>query len=240
METTITPNKETTLASQAWFIQLLAGKGFTKSSGNTFTNGKATIRVDGSQVTANPGGGKAGYKADFHQADQETVAFMVEQILNLRPFLTDEALAQERRQKERVDQALAGIALTIRDGPDTAGGVQLRRFLWSLYNMHHFVNLWRLTAELDQQRAAWVAEVVHGALAGLVKDADLKRTLQTAGEMDRWDKEQPAGEVMTQLQEAASIVTRLVRQVPPSRAHTVLVSLLTHITESQSELQGTR
>jgi len=94
METTITPNKETTLASQAWFIQLLAGKGFTKSSGNTFTNGKATIRVDGSQVTANPGGGKAGYKADFHQADQETVAFMVEQILNLRPFLTDEALAQ--------------------------------------------------------------------------------------------------------------------------------------------------
>ena len=106
--------------------------------------------------------------------------------------------------------------------------------------MHHFVNLWRLTAELDQQRAAWVAEVVHGALAGLVKDADLKRTLQTAGEMDRWDKEQATGEVMTQLQEAANIVTRLVRQVPPSRAHTVLVSLLTHMTESQGELRGTR
>ena len=140
METTITPTTEmSTLASQAWFIELLAGK--------AFTNGEATIQVDGSQFAANPGGGKAGCKADFHQADRETVTFMVEQILKLRPFLTDEALAQERSQKERVDQALAGIALTIRDGPDTAGGVQLRRFLWSVYNMHHFVNLWRLTAE---------------------------------------------------------------------------------------------
>ena len=49
--------------------------------------------------------------------------------------------------------------------------------------------------------------------------------------LDRWDKEQPAGEVMTQLQEVASIVTRLVPQFPLSRAHTVLVCLLTHITE---------
>jgi len=104
--------------------------------------------------------------------------------------------------------------------------------------MHHFVNLWRLTAELDQQRAAWVAEVVHGALAGLVKDADLKRTLQTAGEMDRWDKEQPAGEVLSEIQEAANMVTGLVSRVPPSRAHTVLVSLLGRIHEAQRELRG--
>ena len=57
--------------------------------------------------------------------------------------------------------------------------------------------------------------------------------------MDRWDKEQPAGEVMTQLQEATDTVARLVRQIPPSRTHTVLVSLLSHMTESQSDLRGT-
>jgi hypothetical protein len=34
----------------------------------------------------------------------------------------------------RQEQALTKIALSIRDCPDTGGGVQLRRFLWSLYN----------------------------------------------------------------------------------------------------------
>jgi len=239
METTITQSTEmNTLASQAWFIELLAGKGFVKSSEMAFTNGKASIRVDGSHFAANPGVGNASYKADFQQANRQTVTFMVEQILKLRPFFTDAELAQEQTRKEGVDRALAGIALTIRDGSDTGGGVQLRRFLWSLYNMHHLVNLWRLTAELDHQHAAWVVEVLQGVLTGLVKDADLKRTLQTAGEMDRWDKEQPAGEVLSEIQEAANMVTGLVSRVPPSRAHTVLVSLLGRIHEAQRELRG--
>ena len=44
----------------------------------------------------------------------------------------------------RHEQALNQIAQCIRDCPDTGGGVQLRRFLWSLYNQHHLVNLWTL------------------------------------------------------------------------------------------------
>jgi len=37
----------------------------------------------------------------------------------------------------RHQHALNQIAQCIRDCPDTGGGVQLRRFLWSLYNQHH-------------------------------------------------------------------------------------------------------
>jgi len=238
METEITQNtNQKTLASEPWFVDLLAGNGFAKCAEDTFSNGSACIRLDGSQFAANPGVGNCVYKADFGQADRKTVTFMVEQILKMRPFRTDTELAQEQAAKRSVDLALGGIALAVRDEPDSACGTQLRRFLWSLYNMHHLVNLWRLAAELDHERAAWVAEVLAGMASGLVKDADLTRTLQTAGEMDRWEKEHPEDEVRVRLQEAEDVVTGLVRKIPPSRAHTVLAALLRNIAEAQRELR---
>jgi len=238
METEITQDtNQRTFASEPWFVDLLAGKGFVKCSENTFSNGKASIRLDGSHFAASPGVGNCVYKADFGEANRKTVTVMVEQILKMRPFRTDAEQAEERAEKRSVDLALGGIALAVRDEPHSACGVQLRRFLWSLYNMHHLVNLWRLAAELDHERAAWVAEVLAGAASGLVKDADLTRTLQTAGEMDRWEKEQPEDEVLVRLQEAEDLVTGLVRRIPPSRGHTVLASLQRNIAEAQSELR---
>jgi hypothetical protein len=157
--------------TETWFVELLAGKGFVKAAGNTFSNGKALIRVDGTHFSADPGGEDTTYKMDFRNADRQTVTFMVGQILNMHAFLTEEELAQERAEKKSEDRALAGIALTIKEGPDTGGGMQLRRFLWSLYNMHHLVNLWRLTAELDHERSGWVAEVFSP-----VRSADWLRT----------------------------------------------------------------
>lgn len=225
------------LATETWFIDLLAGKGFVRSSESTFTNGKAVIRVDGAHFVADPGGEDTTYKADFRNADRQTVTFMVGQILSMHAFLTEEELAQERAEKQSVDRALAGIARTIKEGPDTGGGVQLRRFLWSLYNMHHLVNLWRLTAELDQERSGWVAEVLAGALSGLVKDKDLKRTLQAAGEMERWDREHSGEGVLAELQEAENLIAGLTRKAPPGRTHTVLVSLLGRLEEAQRDLR---
>jgi len=225
------------LSHETWFVELLASKGFAKSSENTFSNGKALIRVDGAHFFADPGTEDTTYQADFLNADRQTTTFMVNQILKMHAFLTDEELAQERVEKKSVDRALAGIALTIKEGPDTGGGMQLRRFLWSLYNMHHVVNLWRLTAELDNERNGWVAEVFAGALNGLLTEKDLKRSLEAAGEMERWDKEPTGEKVFADLQEAENIVAGLTRKAPPSRAHTVLVSLLGRMAEAQRDLR---
>ena len=102
------------LATETWFVELLAGKGFSKSSENTFTNGKAKIRVEGTRFFADPGAEDSTFKADFRQADRKTVIFMVDQILKMHAFRTDEELMQERAEKKNVDRALAGIAHTIR------------------------------------------------------------------------------------------------------------------------------
>jgi len=142
---------------------------------------------------------------------------------------------QPQMTSSRHEQALTKIALCIRDCPDTGGGVQLRRFLWSLYNQHHLLNLWTLVSRLDGERSVLVTEVLTAALVGNLKEDDIKRALLVAGEMARWDETQPSSETQQRLEEAESIVTSLVRSLPPSRAHTDLVSLQRRFAEVRSE-----
>ncbi len=118
---------------------------------------------------------------------------------------------QLQQNPSRHEQALTRIAQAIRCSPDTGGGVQLRRFLWSLYNMHHLVNLWTLVSRLDQPHSELVAEVLTAALVGNLKEADIKRALLVSGEMERWDRERPSNEVFEGLDQAEQSLYR-----PPS------------------------
>ena len=135
----------------------------------------------------------------------------------------------------RHEQALTKIAQCIRDCPDTGGGVQLRRFLWSLYNQHHLLNLWTLVSRLDSERSALVNEVLRAALVGNLNEDDIKRALLAAGEMVRWDQTQPSTESLRRLGEAENIIERLVGFLPPSRAQTDAVSLLRRFEEVRNE-----
>ena len=142
---------------------------------------------------------------------------------------------QPQMTSTRHEQTLSKIAQCIRDCPDTGGGVQLRRFLWSLYNQHHLVNLWTLVSRLDSERSTLVNDVLTAALVGNLKEDDVKRALLDAGEMTRWDETQPSSETQRRLDEAESIVASLVRSLPPSRAHTDLVSLLRRFADVRNE-----
>lgn len=77
------------LAAQSWFVELLAGKGFFRSSETTFTNGKASIHVDGTELVADPGTGDKTWNSDLAEANPETVKLILQQILKTRPFLTE-------------------------------------------------------------------------------------------------------------------------------------------------------
>ena len=125
---------------------------------------------------------------------------------------------QSQLTPSRHEQALTKIAWCIRDCHDTSGGVQLRRFLWSLYNQHHLLNLWTLVTQLDEERGALVNEVLNAALVGNLKEEDIKRALVVAGEMERWDETRPSNESQRQLEEAQIQVESLVRSLPPCRA----------------------
>jgi hypothetical protein len=144
---------------------------------------------------------------------------------------------QLQQNPSRHEQALTRIAHAIRSSPDTGGGVQLRRFLWSLYNMHHLVNLWTMVSRLDQIHSEAVAEVLTAALVGDLKEADIKRALLVSGEMERWDQERPSNELLEGLAQAQQSMEGLVKTIPPSRAHTELVRLLRDLAEVNAALR---
>ena len=125
---------------------------------------------------------------------------------------------QPQMTPSRHEQALTKIALCIRDCPDTGGGMQLRRFLWSLYNQHHVLNLWTFVSRLDSERSALASEVLSAALVGNLKEDDIKRALLVAGEISRWEEAQPKVAFATTSPSAASTKTAISGNPPTASA----------------------
>ena len=67
-------------ADQPWFVDLLAAKGFFRSSPTTFSNGKASIKVDGTKFLADPGTGDKAWNSDLAEADPGTIKLMIQQM----------------------------------------------------------------------------------------------------------------------------------------------------------------
>ncbi len=126
----------------------------------------------------------------------------------------------------RIERAITEIALLIRGSPDTSGGVQLRRFLWSLYNMHHLVNLWDFASRVGGDLAEPIWEIIRAALAGELRESDVKQGLVLAGEMERWDASAPSVDVLECLEDAERSLISAVRRIPPCQEHTALVRTL--------------
>lgn len=137
----------------------------------------------------------------------------------------------------RIEQAITEVALVIRDSPDTSGGVQLRRFLWSLYNMHHLVNLWDFASRVGAEHADPIAEILRAALAGELGEDDVKQGLLLAGEMDRWDSTLPCGESLKSIADAERSLATAIRNIPPCREHTELVRTLGALAKLRSEIK---
>ncbi len=139
----------------------------------------------------------------------------------------------------RFQEAITEIALLIRDSPDTSGGVQLRRFLWSLYNMHHLVNLWDLASRVGGELAEPVSEIIRAALAGELRDSDVKQGLMLAGEMERWDYAAlPIGDVLECVDDFERALISAVRRIPPCQEHTELVRMLGTLAGLRSDVRA--
>lgn len=138
----------------------------------------------------------------------------------------------------RFQQAITEIALLIRDSPDTSGGVQLRRFLWSLYNMHHLVNLWDLVSRVGGELAEPVAEIIRAALVGELRETDVRQGLLLAGEMERWDAAAPDGNVLECLEDAERSLISAIRRIAPCQEHTELVQTLGILSRLRSDVRA--
>ena len=98
---------------------------------------------------------------------------------------------QERRDSV-TDEALQAALATITDALthhwSTGGGTRLRRFIWSLWNDWHLVNLFYLCSGLDYTLGDAVVVVFRAEMVGALTEDHKRAVLQKSGEFARWEE----------------------------------------------------
>lgn len=205
------------LAEQPWFQQILRDWGFRPSTSATFTNGRAALRLDGTVLIAIPAEGARVWRSELNLASPKAVRQLLDTILASPSFLSQAELDRRAGRERQAQETLRNLAESIRENPDTHSGPHLRRFLWSLFNGHHALNLWGLKSVLDSRHNEWVTEVFTAWMEGHVSEGALRTALRDSGELDRWDGVTNGAAGQDRLTEAMVAVTGLLNTTPPGR-----------------------
>ena len=227
------------ITDQKWFRQLLEDHGFKPVERGHFTNGRATIRVEGSKLRAVPGDGTKDWIGDIVNAKPDAFRAMLDIILKAPSFASQATIDQAEDRRQTGEAALATIADAIRMHPDTHSGILLRQFVWSIFNGHHVVCLWRLKDVLDSKHNAAVGVVLRSWMDGHLSEDAIRAALVNSGEMDRWDSTHLSSAEQKQLGKALDAVTGLMNSLPPglpvtplTRAKGILNQLLDSLREA--------
>lgn len=210
------------LAEQPWFAEFLAERGFKRTASATFTNGRATVRLDGAVLFAIPGDGSKSWRSELNEAPPGAIRQLLAVVLAAPSFLSQAELDRRAARQRTAEEALHNIAASIREHPDTHSGQHLRRFVWSIFNGHHALNLWRMKDVLDSQRNGWVTEVFTAWMQGFVSETAIRTALCDSGEIDRWDTVRLRVPEQKRLVEAFDAVTDLLNSSSPSAPVTQL------------------
>ncbi|MEN9676644.1 MAG: hypothetical protein RIS76_2540 [Verrucomicrobiota bacterium] len=206
------------LTEQPWLKELLEARGFERTAPASFTNGRATVRLDGNVLVAIPGDGTKAWRTELKDAQPEAICYLLTNVLAAPPFLSQAELDLRATRQRTAEEALQNLATIIRDNPDTHSGQHLRRFVWSIFNGNHAINLWRMKDVLDPQQNAWVTEVFTAWMQGFVPEATIRSSLFDSGEMDRWDTVRLHAPEQKRLVEGFDAVTDLLNSLPPGNA----------------------
>jgi hypothetical protein len=230
----------TLLADHPALRACLHNRGFERTSPSEYSNGRATVRFEGSKVLATPLDGSKAWRTDLGSVPPEAAVGVLDAILATPPFLSNAARDAIMEQAHRAKIALDRIVDVIRESPETHSARELRLFLGSLFNQHHATNLWRLKDALDSQRAAWVTELFTAWMQGLVPDDFLRRALRDSGEKERWDAARLTTAERGCLDNATEAACEILRSTTPGVAHSALsraIALLREDGESTSEVE---
>jgi hypothetical protein len=205
------------LVDQPWLRDFLEAKGFRRTTPDTFGNGRATLRFTGTDLLAIPAGGGNAWRSELNEAPPDAIRNVLETLLTAPSFQSAAELQRREDRRQAAETSLAVLTDSIAQHPDTHSGVHLRRFLWSLYNGHHALNLWRMKDVLDSGHNAAVVEVFTAWMQGHVSEDALRQALTVSGEMDRWDNVTLGPKDRERLDDALNTVTDLLNTVPPGR-----------------------
>jgi hypothetical protein len=199
-----------------WLPQWLAERGFHSTGPGTFSNGRAQFQILANQLTALPGNGTVAWRGEITEADPATLRFLLQTLIDSPAFQSHTQLTRQAARREHAAAALHLVTTTITEDPDSHPGVHLRRFLWSIYNGHHAMSLWRLRNNLDARHQGAVTLLFAAWMQGDLPDDTLRQALTDSGEMDRWDELRLTPAQKELFTTAADTVTQLLATLPPS------------------------
>jgi len=177
------PSQHNSLINQAWLAVFLDTLGFRRIGEEAFSNGRAELRFEGNRLIAVPAGGAQVWRSDLSGASESALRYLLSQVLASSGFLSQMEIERRAAKQAAAEEALQLLATAIRENPEGHSGRELRRFLWSLYNGHHQINLWKLKDVLDSQHNAFVVEVFVAWMEGFVPYEALREALTLTGEI---------------------------------------------------------
>ncbi|MGE3310919.1 MAG: hypothetical protein AB7O66_13195 [Limisphaerales bacterium] len=172
------------LADHALIRECLKAHGFEPIGRSRFSNGRATVDFEGTRLVAVPGDGSRNWRSEVGAVPAEAIVALLNGFLATPPFLSQQEIDHRLARTHAAKIALDRIVEVIREAPDAAPSRELRRFLWSLFNGHHLINLWRLRHTLDHQQSGLATEVFTAWMNGHVPDELLRHALTDRGEME--------------------------------------------------------
>jgi hypothetical protein len=109
----------------------------------------------------------------------------------VQAFKTELRASKARRKTispEEVESAVTTAIEALRTGWTTGGGRRLQRFVWSLWNGYHFINLFELSHGLDGRLTDAVIVLFRAAMSDVLTEHQKRRILTESGEMRRWEE----------------------------------------------------
>lgn len=203
------------ITEQPWFRELLQQHGFERTAPGSFSNGRAKLSIEGNRLTATPGDGSRPWQSDLAGAPGEALRTLLATMLAAPSFRSADRLAQDEARTARAVAALGTIAESIARHPDTHSGQHLRRFVWSIWNGHHALNLWRMKDVLDSRNREAVREVFNAWMGGYLGEDAIRDALFASGEMDRWDTVRLGSTEQRRVADALDAVTDVINKVSP-------------------------
>jgi hypothetical protein len=91
-----------------------------------------------------------------------------------------------------LETALSTITEALTHHWSTGGGTRARRFIWSLWNDWHLVNLFDLCAGLDYLLGDAVVTILRAQMVGALTEDHKRQVLKKSGEFARWEEARAA------------------------------------------------
>jgi hypothetical protein len=129
------------------------------------------------------------------------------------------------------EKALNSIAVYIRMNPETMEGMQLRKFLWSLYDSQELINLMRFYGRLPLGIRNLVQTVNDAAISGILQRTDLHRALVVSGEFRRREFARASEESINHFADVEATMVMLARTLPPCKGSQCIGQLLENFEE---------